>query len=51
MANASEYERVLNKAEGMGLGSLDKREMELLNVLYKESGSRGNRARRVVNGK
>jgi hypothetical protein len=51
MANADEYERVISKAEGMGLGSLDAQEMQLMKVLYKESGSRGNRARRVINGK
>ncbi|MFC4033882.1 hypothetical protein ACFO3J_20705 [Streptomyces polygonati] len=51
MASAEEYERVIKKAEGIGLGSLTTRETELLKVLYKESGSRGNRARRVINGK
>lgn len=51
MATAAEYERVISKAEVAGLGSLNTQEMNLLKVLYKESGSRGNRARRVINGK
>jgi hypothetical protein len=51
MASAAEYDRVISKAEGFGLGSLNKQEMELMKTLSKESGSRGNRARRVINGK
>ena len=51
MATAQEYDRVLVKAENAGLGKLDKQELAMLMVLYKESGSRGNRARRVVDGK
>lgn len=39
------------QAENAGLGKLDKQELKMLMVLYKEAGSRGNRARRVVDGK
>jgi hypothetical protein len=51
MATAEQYERVLVKAESIGLGSLNKQELDLLKTLYKESGGRGNRARRVLDGK
>ncbi|MEU3922069.1 hypothetical protein ACWIID_06305 [Streptomyces phaeochromogenes] len=51
MATAEQYERALVKAERLGIGSLDKHDLDLLMALYKESGSRGNRARRAVDGK
>lgn len=50
MANAEEYERVLLKAETRGLGSLNSNELELLKRLLKESSSRGNRARKLIDG-
>ena len=50
MANADEYERVLLKAELQGVSSLNSQDKELLNRLLRESGSRGNRARKIVNG-
>ncbi|MCM2422607.1 hypothetical protein [Streptomyces sp. RKAG293] len=50
MATAEEYARVLGKAELVGLGKLTKSELELLRRIYKESGPRGNRARKVIDG-
>lgn len=51
MATSAEYDRVLAKAEGIGLGSLNKQEMEIMKKMSRESGSRGNRARRIIDGK
>ncbi|MGF1425593.1 hypothetical protein [Kitasatospora sp. LaBMicrA B282] len=51
MATKEQYEAVLVKAEHAGLGSLSKQELDLLMRIYRETGSRGNRARRVVDGK
>lgn len=51
MATKEQYENVLVKAENFGLASLDKQQLQLLMTLYKEAGSRGNRARKVVDGK
>ncbi|GAA4977753.1 hypothetical protein WHI96_14555 [Pseudonocardia tropica] len=51
MANADEYERVLDKGEITGLGSLNGAERELLARMARESGSRGNRARRLLDGR
>lgn len=51
MATAEEYETALRKAENLGVSSLTDAQMELLNKLYREAGSRGNRARRVLDGK
>lgn len=50
MATAEQYEAVLSKAERLGVGSLDKQQVELLYRLYREAGSRGNRARKVIDG-
>lgn len=50
MATKEEYERVVAKAEIMGLGSLNAQEKELLKRLIKELSTLGNRARKVVNG-
>ncbi|MCB0827095.1 MAG: hypothetical protein KDC26_13000 [Armatimonadetes bacterium] len=50
MANAEDYERVLLKAETMGLGKLNSQELELLKKMLKEVSSRGNRARKLVEG-
>lgn len=49
MATAEQYEKVLGKAEMRGVGSLDSREKEMLKALVRESGSRGNRARKILN--
>lgn len=51
MANAEEYERVLSKAELSGMANLNSQEKDLLKRMYKESGGRGNRARRIIDGK
>jgi len=51
MATAQQYEAVLFKAERLGLGSLSREEGELLARLYKEAGARGNRARKVIDGR
>jgi hypothetical protein len=51
MATKEQYENALVKAENFGLSSLDKEQLRLLMALYKEAGSRGNRARKVVGGK
>lgn len=51
MATNEEYERVLSKAEMMGVGSLTKQEKDLLKRLLGQSGSTGNRARAILNGK
>lgn len=51
MPNADEYERVLIKAEMGGLRSLRTNELDLLRRLYREVGARGNRARRLIDGK
>lgn len=51
MATKGQYEAALVKAERLGLGSLKEQDLNLLMVLYRESGSRGNRARRVIDGK
>lgn len=50
MATAEEYDRVLLKAEVGGVSKLNKEEVALLQRLYKESGSRGNRARKIIDG-
>lgn len=49
MATAEQYEKVLGKAEIRGVGSLDSHEKDMLKALLKESSSRGNRARRILN--
>lgn len=51
MPSSEEYERVLLKAEVAGFSSLTSQEVELLKRLYREAGSRGNRARRIIDGK
>ncbi len=51
MATKEQYEAALVKAERLGIGSLKEQDLNLLMVLYRESGSRGNRARRVIDGK
>jgi hypothetical protein len=51
VATKEQYEAVLVKAEHVGLGSLTKQEVELLMRIYREAGSRGNRARRIIDGK
>lgn len=51
MATNEEYLAALVKAENFGLGTLTKQEVELLKRLYREAGARGNRARRVIDGK
>ncbi|MCX5037410.1 hypothetical protein ACFWFH_03560 [Streptomyces coelicoflavus] len=51
MATKEQYENALVKAENFGLSSLDKQQLELVKVLYKQSGSLGNRARRAIDGK
>jgi hypothetical protein len=51
MATKEQYEAALIKAERLGLGALKEQDLNLLMVLYKESGARGNRARRAVDGK
>lgn len=50
MATAEEYDRILLKAEIGGISKLNKEEVALLQRLYKEAGSRGNRARKVIDG-
>ncbi|MDO8847284.1 MAG: hypothetical protein Q7W51_02700 [Coriobacteriia bacterium] len=50
MASAEEYDRVLLKAELRGAAALTAQEKELLKRLLSESGARGNRARKLVNG-
>jgi hypothetical protein len=50
MATAEEYEKVLWKAEKLGIKSLSKIESDMLKKLYGESGSRGNRARKLIDG-
>lgn len=50
MATDEEYKRVLFKAKNMGLDSLTKQETELFVRMTKEAGSRGNEARRILNG-
>lgn len=50
MATTEEYERVLAKAEMMGLKSLNSQEKELLKKMVNQMGELGNRARRVLNG-
>lgn len=50
MATAEEYERVLMKAETMGLGKLNNQEKELFKKMLKEMSSRGSRARKLVEG-
>jgi hypothetical protein len=51
MATKEQYENALVKAENFGLSSLDKQQLDLLKVLYKQSGSLGNRARKVIDRK
>jgi hypothetical protein len=46
MATAEQYEKALKKLE-LGV-QLSKQEMDLIKVLVKESGSRGNRARNAL---
>jgi hypothetical protein len=48
MASAEEYEKVLGKAEMRGVGSLTSTEKDMLKRLVNESGSRGNRARKIL---
>jgi hypothetical protein len=50
MANAQEYDRVLAKAELRGVSSLNSQEKELFRRMLNEVGSRGNQARRILNG-
>jgi len=50
MATAAEYERVLSKAEMMGVGSLTPNEKDLLKRLLSLAGAQGNRARKILNG-
>ncbi len=50
MATKEEYERVLSKAEMLGVGSLNAQEKELLKKLLNQMGEMGNRARRILNG-
>lgn len=47
MANASDYENTLIKAESGGLASLTSAQLEMYKKMLKESGARGNRARRI----
>ena len=47
MANANEYESALIKAETAGLKSLTSAQLEMYKKMLKESGARGNRARRI----
>lgn len=49
-ANAQEYDRVLAKAELSGPSSLNSQEKELFKRMLNEVGSRGNQARRIING-
>lgn len=51
MATKEQYEAALSKAERAGIGSLDKQQLELVQKLYKEAGPRGNRARKIIDGK
>ena len=48
MAAAEQYEKVLGKAEMRGVGSLTSHEKEMLKRLLREAGSRGNRARKIL---
>ena len=48
MATAEEYEKVLGKAEMRGVGSLTSVEKDMLKRVLKESSSRGNRARKIL---
>lgn len=50
MATAQEYDRVLAKAELSGPSSLNSQEKELFKRMLNEAGSRGNQARRIING-
>lgn len=50
MATDEEYKRVLFKAKNSGLDSLTKQEAELFMRLTREVGSRGNEARKILNG-
>lgn len=50
MPNADEYDRVLDKAEIRGVPSLTPAEKEMLRRMTREPGSRGNRARRMLDG-
>ncbi|MGV9747283.1 hypothetical protein ACWDTG_20565 [Rhodococcus zopfii] len=47
MATAEQYEKALAKAELMGYSKLDQIEKDLIKRLVNESGSRGNRARKL----
>lgn len=51
MATKEQYEAALSKGERAGIGSLDKQQLELVHKLYKEVGPRGNRARKIIDGK
>lgn len=51
MATNEQYEAALTKAERLGVGSLTKQQQDLLYRLYREAGGRGNRARKVIDGK
>jgi hypothetical protein len=50
MATAQEYDRVLGKAELSGFSSLNNNEKEMFRRMLKEISSRGNKARKLVNG-
>lgn len=51
MATAQEYDRVLMKAKVAGVSKLTKQDVELLKRLYNEASSRGNEARRLIDGR
>jgi hypothetical protein len=50
VATKEEYERVLLKAEILGVSSMNKNEVELLKRLVKEISPLGSRARKLING-